>query len=174
MDSAREQSKAWYPVIFVLAIVLDRLTKVLAVRKLASGGHVDLFGGIFRFLYVENRGAAFGILQGRQVLFYIITVIVCAAVVLVLARLPRDGRYLPLGVVLSFILAGAVGNFIDRAARGYVVDFIYFVPIDFPVFNVADIYVTCGCILFAVLVLAKYKDSDFDFLKRKKDEAQGQ
>ena len=78
--------------------------------------------------------------------------------------MPSDSKYLAVGIVLSCILAGAVGNLIDRVNHKYVVDFIYFMPIDFPVFNVADIFVTLGCIAFAILVIFVYKDRDFDFL----------
>ena len=77
----------------------------------------------------------------------------------------------PLRVVLVMICAGAAGNFIDRVSQGYVVDFIYFELINFPVFNVADIFVTVGAALLVVLILFYYKDSDFDFLSRRQQKA---
>ena len=83
----------------------------------------------------------------------------------VLVKLPTERKYMPLLVILSFISAGAAGNFIDRVMRRSVVDFIYFVPIDFPVFNVADIFVTCSTALLVILVLFYYQESDFNFLK---------
>ena len=76
------------------------------------------------------------------------------------------GRYLPLLLVCELIFSGAIGNFIDRVRQQYVVDFIYFSPIDFPVFNVADIYVTVGCALMVVLFLFYYKDEELGFLHR--------
>jgi signal peptidase II len=83
-------------------------------------------------------------------------------------RIPEDKKYRPLYLVSVLIFAGAIGNFIDRLKQQYVVDFIYFSPIDFPVFNVADIYVTCGCALMIVLFLFYYKDDDFSFIKNGK------
>lgn len=74
---------------------------------------------------------------------------------------------MPLILIAFFMLAGALGNFIDRVFRGFVVDFIYISLIDFPVFNLADIYVVCSGILLVLAVCLKYKDEDFDFLSRK-------
>ena len=92
-----------------------------------------------------------------------------AAVFYVLFKMPPAGKYLPLRILVVLIGAGAIGNVIDRIAFSYVRDFIYFSLIDFPVFNVADIYVTCATILLALTILFYYKDDhDFDFLYRKK------
>ena len=74
--------------------------------------------------------------------------------------------YRPLLYTAAIVFAGAMGNFIDRVFRGYVVDFIYFSLIDFPTFNVADIYVTCGITVMVFLMFFRYKEeNDFDFLK---------
>ena len=77
---------------------------------------------------------------------------------------------MPLRAVALFIASGAVGNMIDRVALGYVVDFFYFELIDFPIFNVADIYVTCATIILAILILFYYKDEELDCLFPKKKE----
>ncbi len=82
--------------------------------------------------------------------------------------MPEDKKYLPLRVVGVLLGAGAVGNLIDRMAQSYVVDFLYFKLIDFPIFNVADCYVTAGAILLAVLILFVYKDEELGFLSLKK------
>ena len=174
MNKDNRVSKIIYIVIFVLAVALDQITKNLAVTMLDPGEPKNIIKDVFQFVYTENMGAAFGFMQGRQVLFYIITAVVIAVIVYFMIKMPADSYYLGIGVVLSFILAGAVGNLIDRVTHKYVVDFIYFKPIDFPVFNVADIYVTLGCIAFAILVIFVYKDRDFDFLDpRKKNGSAG-
>ena len=85
--------------------------------------------------------------------FYLITAVVTAGIVAVILRMPPEKKYFPLFLCLCFLWAGALGNLIDRTFRKSVVDFIYFVPIDFPVFNVADIGVTCGFVIFLLGVL---------------------
>ena len=153
----------------VLLILLDQVTKLLALQNLKGQNPVTLIPDVFQLLYVENRGAAFGILQNRQWVFLIITVIVLAALVWALPKIPQERHFLPLTLCLCFIGAGAVGNMIDRIFRGYVVDFFYFKLIDFPVFNVADIYVTTAAVILIVLIVFLYKEEDFDRIFPKKD-----
>ena len=153
----------------VLLIILDQVTKILALQNLKGQNPVTLIPDVFQLLYVENRGAAFGILQNRQWIFLIITVIVLAALIWALPKIPQERHFLPLTLCLSFVGAGAVGNMIDRIFRGYVVDFFYFKLIDFPVFNVADIYVTTAAIILIVLIVFLYKEEDFDRIFSKRD-----
>lgn len=153
----------------VLLILLDQVTKLLALQNLKGQNPVTLIPDVFQLLYVENRGAAFGILQNRQWVFLIITVIVLAALVWALPKIPQERHFLPFTLCLCFIGAGAVGNMIDRIFRGYVVDFFYFKLIDFPVFNVADIYVTTAAVILIVLIVFLYKEEDFDRIFPKKD-----
>ena len=82
--------------------------------------------------------------------------------------IPRTSHYFALEFLLVLIASGAVGNMIDRVSLGYVVDFFYFKLIDFPIFNVADIYVSVSCVLLAILLIFFYKDQDFAFLNRAK------
>ncbi|MBQ7536396.1 MAG: signal peptidase II [Stomatobaculum sp.] len=144
----------------------DQFTKKWALANLGDHEPVPLIEGVLEFLRIENRGAAFGILQGQMSFFYIISAVVGVVILYVLLKLPCEKKYFPLLITLSFIAAGAVGNLIDRTFRKSVVDFIYFKPIDFPVFNVADIYVTTATAVMMLLVLFYYQDEDFDFLKR--------
>ncbi len=116
---------------------------------------------VFQFYYLENRGAALGLLQGRQTVFLIITIVVLAVIVFLYARLPFERKYRFLRILMVFIAAGALGNCIDRVARGYVIDFLYFYGIDFPVFNVADCYVTISVIVLILVLIFKYKDADY-------------
>lgn len=151
----------------VLLTALDQLTKHLAVIYLKGKSSVYLIKDVFCFQYLENRGSAFSMMQNRQTFLIIFTVIVLALLVYVYIRIPDTPRMRPLRIVLIGIFAGALGNFIDRVRQGYVVDFCYFELINFPVFNVADIYVTISAIVLVILILFHYKDSDFDFLNRR-------
>ena len=90
--------------------------------------------------------------------------------VYVYARIPKNRYYLPLSVTALVMVSGALGNFIDRVCRGYVVDFIYFSLIDFPIFNVADIYVTMTFIVLVLLIFFYYKDEDFSIYSRRQEQ----
>lgn len=155
---------------FIVLVVLDQLTKVWAVKTLADGTVIPVIKNVIEFLYVENRGAAFGMLKGGLVIFVIIALAALIGIGVLLHRIPETKRYLPLRISLVAIAAGAVGNLIDRCTHVYVVDFIYFKPIDFPVFNFADICVTCGAILMAILILFVYKEAELNRILRKKEE----
>lgn len=156
--------------LFILLVVLDQLSKVWAVQVLGRGKVIPLVPGILELTYVENRGAAFGILQNRQWLFALMTVIVLVGIGWFLTRMPRVSRFLYLRLVCVVLASGAVGNLIDRVHTGYVVDFIYFKPIDFPVFNVADIYVTVASAVLVLLLLFFYKDHELDMILGKDKE----
>lgn len=153
---------------FTLFVILDQITKSLAVTHLKDKPAFVLWDGVFELHYLENRGAAFGMLQNQKGLFILIAVIMLTAITYILIKLPRTAYYFPLEIILVLIAAGAVGNLIDRVSLGYVVDFFYFKLIDFPIFNVADIYVSVSCVVLAVLLLFFYKDNDFAFLSIKK------
>lgn len=153
--------------IFVVALFLDQITKIFA-RKLNGKPSIVLIENVLEFRYLENRGAAFGILQGQSVLFLLIAVFVLFFMIVFFRKVPKTGHFFPLSVTFAFMTAGAVGNTIDRVYFGYVTDFIYFKLIDFPTFNVADIWITCATFILLFLILFKYKEEDFDFLKYNK------
>lgn len=154
-------------VIFVLSLAmlisLDQLSKQLVTKYLANGNTIIVIPDIFELFYLENRGAAFGILQGQRELFFIITIVVLLVLIVFLFRLPYQSKYVPLYIVLVLIFSGAMGNFIDRITKGYVVDFLYFKPINFPLFNVADSYITVACFLLLYLILFYYKEEELKF-----------
>lgn len=163
------KSTAKRMLLFLLAaailIVPDQYTKQLAVEHLKGTDSIPIIKNVLYLLYVENNGAAFGVFQGAQYMFYVITVLVLAGILYVVYKTPvKDRHFYPMLFVAELVFAGAIGNFIDRVLKKYVVDFIYFSPIDFPVFNVADIYVTCGCMIMVLLFLFYYKDEDFAYL----------
>ena len=153
-------------IITILAIALDQYTKILAVKYLMSSDY-PLLKDILEFVYTENRGAAFGILQGGKILFYIIAIIVSVVIIRSVYIMPNSKRMLHLLLALNFSFAGAWGNIVDRINRSYVVDFIYFKPINFPVFNVADIYVSLAVVYLMFLLLFYYKEDELEFLSFK-------
>ena len=146
----------------LLLVAFDQYTKVLALTFLKEKPGIPIIEGVFELLYVENRGAAFGMLQNKQSFFLIITLGVLLAILWFYHKLPLEKRYLPLRAVFVLLTSGAIGNLIDRVGRNYVVDFFYFKLIDFPVFNVADIYVVVSVFCLAFLILFYYKEDEFD------------
>ena len=118
-----------------------------------------MINGIMNLTFVENRGAAFGMLSGARWFFVIITIIVTAAILIYIKKyMPKTKEYRLVKVALTLILAGAWGNVIDRMFRGYVVDYFETVFIRWPVFNVADIYVVVGTIILAYAFIFVIKD----------------
>ena len=143
----------------------DQLTKHWAVSALMGKPAITLIPGALELTYVENTGMAFGLLEDGTIFFYIMTAIALAVILYFVFRIPFEKRFLPLFILLSFIAGGAVGNLIDRVLRKYVVDFIYISLIRFPVFNVADIFVSLSCIVLVVFLLFVYKDEDLKRIK---------
>ena len=153
---------------FAAAVVLDQLTKYMAIIDLKNQPAYVLIEGVFELRYLENRGAAFGMMQNMQHIFVIGAAVICAVVVILCRRMPVRRRYIPLRICAVLLCAGAVGNVIDRVRLNYVVDFFYFSLIDFPIFNVADCYVVISCAVFIFLILFYYlEDEYFDLLSRK-------
>ena len=145
----------------ILGVALDQYTKLLAVNNLMDGA-IPLIDGVFELRYLENRGAAFGMLQNQQTFFLIVAIVTLLAMSIIYVRMPHDKKFIPLRVCLVSIVAGAIGNMIDRIRLEYVIDFLYFKLINFPIFNVADIFATCASILLIFLLIFYYKDEDID------------
>ncbi len=135
----------------ICIVAVDAVTKLLAIRRLALIDTLPLWEGVFHLTYVENRGAAFGMMQGGRVFFVVISLIIIAAMFYMVRRYKNRSKLLDYGVV--FIASGAVGNMIDRIFRGFVVDFFDFCLIDYPVFNVADIFVCIGAGMLAIYII---------------------
>lgn len=152
---------------WVLLIALDLWTKAIAQSVLCGNQPIELIPGALELRYLQNTGAAFSLLENAQWLFILIAAAVTVLIGVLLWRMPKTRRYLPLAASLLFISAGAVGNLADRIRLGYVRDFIYISLIHFPVFNVADMYVTIATAVLALLILFYYKDEDFAFLHAK-------
>lgn len=143
-----------YAAIIIVGIGLDQLTKYLAVTNLPidASPDVKVWEGVFHIRCISNDGAAFGMLDDHRWVFMSVSTVVIIAM---LGFLTVKRREIPttLGIALSLVVSGGIGNMIDRVALGYVVDFIYFVPIDFPCFNVADSFVCIGAALMFLCIL---------------------
>lgn len=159
----------------VALLALDQYTKHLAYTHLYQKNPFVIIPGVFELHYLRNAGAAFGIFQNQQVFFLISTVVVVGGICFLLYRLPNNRKYCFLKWDLVLLVAGALGNFIDRFMQQYVTDFFYFKLIDFPIFNVADCYVCVAVFFLAVLLIFVYKDEDIDeitaFMKGSKKES---
>lgn len=167
MTQNNNQSKINYVpacMLTIFAIILDQWTKHLAVTKLQGKAPYILINKVFQLCYLENRGAAFGLLQHQRVFFLICALVILLFAIWIYGKLPNAQRYLPLRICIIGICAGAIGNMIDRVYLGYVVDFFYFNLIDFPIFNVADIYVTVSTIVLVILILFYYQEDEFEEL----------
>lgn len=170
--------KKRYFMLLLAALILvgaDQLVKWWALETLADGTVIDLIPGIFRFIYVENRGAAFGILQGQTIFLTVISIAVTVALLYLYHKVPGGKRYWLLHVCYTLILAGAVGNQIDRIFRGFVVDMFEFYWFRFPVFNLADCFVVVGGILvFLILAFRPHLlDSLMGHNQKKEDSQNG-
>lgn len=175
-------------IIALILVAIDQLTKYLAVINLkpSSTGVFVLIPGVFEFRYLENQSAAFGVdllsiiqnifhftywsenplafLRAKMIFFSVITIAVVILLCVWYRKIPVSKRFRLLNVVVILFIAGALGNLIDRIVNNYVVDFFYFSLINFPIFNVADIYVTVAAFMFIILGLFYYKEEDFSLI----------
>ena len=171
-------------VLIAFLIALDQITKYLAVLFLKEQAAIPIIKEVFELKYLENQSAAFGMdpisllheifhfqafesnpqlfLDMKMGFFVLFTIIIVIVMAWVYTRIPNEKRYIFMDYILIFFMAGALGNFIDRVWHNYVIDFLYFKLLDFPIFNVADIYVTCAAFVMLALGIFYYKDEDID------------
>ncbi len=190
-DTHSEHSKAksrrqliLYSFAGVFLIFSDQLTKFLSVLFLKGKDAFVLIPDILELHYLENQSAAFGIdpitllqkvfsfsyfethpdalLTYKMVFFLILTVLVVGIILVIFLRIPGRRRFLPVNLALLFFVSGALGNLIDRVSHQYVIDFIYFKLIYFPIFNVADIYVTISACMLILFSFFYYKEEDYE------------
>lgn len=146
-----------YYLIALIVIIIDQFTKFLIVKYMEIGESIPVIEKLFYISSHRNAGAAFGILQGQMIFFYIITVIVIGIIVYYIQTQTKESRFL--GISLGLILGGAIGNFIDRVLLGHVVDFlnVYIFSYDFPIFNIADSALVIGVLLLIVFIFLEEK-----------------
>ena len=154
-------------IIFILLVVIDRVTKNWAVARLMDKEPIELIKGVLELYYLKggNTGAAFGMLSGHKWLFLVIAFVVVAAIAYLVWNMPDNPKFRVIEILLIFIAAGGAGNMIDRFIQDYVVDFIYISCINFPIFNVADMYVSVCTTVLALIVLFRIKEKDYEELE---------
>lgn len=139
----------FYTLFAAAAVVLDQVTKYLTVAHIPLGESVTFLPGVLELTYVQNDGAAFSSFRGRQGMFLLIFVVFTGIVLYEYFRKPMAFTKFERWCIAA-IYAGGIGNMIDRIRQGFVVDMFETVFMEFPVFNVADIFITCGCALIMV------------------------
>lgn len=144
----------YYFVLTSFLVVIDQITKFLTVENLALHENIEFIPGFMSFTYIQNTGAAWSILEGQMWFFYLVTIIVSAVIIyFIYSEGKKDKIY---GTILAIILAGTLGNFIDRLLYQYVIDMIKLDFITFPIFNLADSLLTVGVI--ALFIYSMYLD----------------
>ena len=161
----------------IALIIFDQLTKFWAVTQLKSGKVISIIPNVFELNYLDggNTGAAWGIFSGKIAMFIIFTIIVVIKLILCIYRISKlltlncslnTMHLISMQYIITLLIAGAIVN-------GYVVDFLYFKLIDFPVFNVADCYVTIACALLIIFCVFVIKDKEFNAIfSLKKDDSE--
>ncbi|MCD7709707.1 MAG: signal peptidase II [Clostridiales bacterium] len=166
-----------------IAIIFDQVTKSLAAAFLRGRDAFAIIPGVFELRYLENDSAAFSLdpvslikrafdityfdthpaafLAAKMTFLTVLTLVVVFLLVLLYNHVQWERRFLPLNLIILGLIAGAIGNMIDRLARRYVIDFFYFRLINFPIFNVADIYVTVSAVALIIYVIFFYREEDF-------------
>lgn len=134
----------------MLLLCIDQITKYFAVVNLKGKPSIPVLPSVFELFYLENHGAAWGILKNARIFFLIVAVILVCLIIFYYGKLPFTDHWHMCRFLMIMLAAGAAGNAIDRFFHGYVIDFFYLSVIDFPVFNVADCYVTISIALFFI------------------------
>lgn len=149
----------------LLGVAFDQYTKYLATLHLKNHS-ISIIEGVFQLKLLPggNDGGAWGILGGHLWLLILIAMLAIIAISIIYVRLPQTKKYISLRICLICIMIGAIGNMIDRIFYGSVVDFFYFELIDFPIFNVADIFVCVATFALIFLFIFYYDEQDFDLL----------
>lgn len=145
-----------YPLIGLAVIVLDQLSKLAVRSNMRPGDRIPLVGDWLSFYYVQNTGTAFSMFEGNKLVTLVLTtVLIVLCIAFIISEMRAGRRLIPL--LLSCVAAGGLSNLIDRISLGFVTDMISCGS--FAVFNVADIFVTCGCVILMIVLVSSYGDS---------------
>lgn len=159
------------PIIFIgILVAFDQLVKNIIINYFDLYESKSIIKNILDFTYVRNEGAAWGMFAGGRYIFIILTMFVFAGIFYIYSNIYSIKRYNLLKFALVVLVAGAIGNLIDRVQNGYVIDFIDVNFFNFPVFNIADIYVVVSLIITFVLLLLVYNNEEFDEIMGKKND----
>jgi len=145
-----------YLILSAILIIADQLVKLWIVNSFSLHDGMEFINGLVSILYVRNTGAAWGIFEGKMFFFYAITAVAVGTLLYLMFK--EKGKSKLLLTAYAFILAGAVGNFIDRISQGFVVDMFHLDFINFAIFNVADMYLTFGVAILLLMILKEEKD----------------
>ena len=151
-------------IIVAVIVLADQITKLLIVNNYNLKDEKQIIGDFLVLTYIRNSGAAWGSFAGKTAILVIFSIIVFIFIFRSYIRILEDPKYKPIRICYLCVVGGAIGNMIDRIRLHYVIDFIYFKFIDFPVFNIADIFVTLSVIVLVILFIFKYKDEDYEII----------
>ena len=142
-----------YLLFIIIFVAMDQLVKRIIVANIKLGNFIIVIKGFFNITHVRNYGAGFSILQNARAFLIVLTIIACFTLTYLL--LTTDKKDMLARISYLLIISGAIGNFIDRVRMGYVIDFLDFMIFgyDFPVFNIADTFITIGCFLLIIKIL---------------------
>lgn len=148
-----------YLLIITILVILDQYVKNLVVLNIPLGEHINLIDNFFSLTYVRNYGAGFSILQNATVFLSLLSIVAIIVLTYMLFKTKNNDTLSKISYLL--IISGAIGNLIDRIRLGYVVDFLDFIIInyDYPVFNIADSFITIGCFLLIFMVIMESKNA---------------
>ena len=147
--------------IIISIFLLDRFTKVLVINNLTLGESLSVIDGFFNITYVNNHGAAFGIMDGKVIFIVIISVLIFAYLIY---EIRKDSHSKFITTSISFVIGGLLGNLFDRVVYGHVIDFFdfNFFGYDFAIFNVGDAFIVIGTILLAIGFLLEERNANKD------------
>lgn len=172
----KKQSYIRFVVLCIILAVLtfgDQISKFAASAELKGKDKIIIWNGFLSFEYLENRGAAWGVFSGRIIFLTLLTIFFTLILFVIIIKIEKAIMFtndkIKLFSAIQFLLvllvAGALGNLVDRLRFGYVVDFIQFEFMDFPIFNIADCYVTVSALLLVVILLFFLKEEDIGKIK---------
>lgn len=142
--------------IILFVVIFDQITKYLATTHLSGGLEIEFIPRVLSLRYHENNGAAWGMFSEHRWVFMSISTIAIIAIIAFSILTRKEKKPLPLSLALSFFCGGGIGNMIDRIFQGYVVDFLRFDFIDFPIFNIADSFICIGAGLMILHLILDY------------------
>lgn len=147
--------------IIISIFLLDRFTKVLVINNLTLGESLSVIDGFFSITYVNNHGAAFGIMDGKVIFIVIVSVLIFAYLIY---EIRKDSHSKLITTSISFVIGGLLGNLFDRVVYGHVIDFFdfNFFGYDFAIFNVGDAFIVIGTILLAIGFLLEERNENKD------------
>lgn len=140
-----------YLILTTILVVIDQLTKYLTVQNIGLHEIIEIIPNVVSLTHIRNTGAAFSILEGQMLFFYIVTLAVIIFLIYYMHTEAQNNKIL--GLLLAIVLAGTIGNFIDRLLYQYVIDMIKLEFVDFAIFNVADSYLSVGVVLLFIYTL---------------------